>query len=75
MIFKFFNVLKLSILPLEIFVFMCNKIPSIDMYVRDNYAYVADGKSGLVVIDISNPENPTLTADMPHFVFYGISGN
>jgi len=45
------------------------------MYVRDNYAYVADGKSGLVVIDISNPENPTLTADMPHFVFYGISGN
>jgi len=74
-IFKFFNVLKLSILPLEIFVFMCNKIPSIDVHVKDDYAYVADEENGLVVVDISNPENPTLTADMTHFVFYGISGN
>ncbi|MGY4686379.1 hypothetical protein [Petrotoga sp. DB-2] len=54
---------------------MCNKIPSIDVHVKDDYAYVADEENGLVVVDISNPENPTLTADMTHFVFYGISGN
>ena len=33
-----------------------------DVHVSGNYAYVADWVSGLQVIDISNPENPTITS-------------
>ena len=32
-----------------------------DIQIVGNYAYVADGLSGLQIIDISNPTNPTLT--------------
>jgi len=31
-----------------------------DVYVSGDYAYVADGESGLAVIDISNPTNPEM---------------
>lgn len=29
-----------------------------DLYVKDNYLYVADGKNGLMIFNIQNPENP-----------------
>ena len=29
--------------------------------VSDNYAYVADGRNGLVIVDVGNPEVPVLT--------------
>ncbi|MFH1230375.1 MAG: hypothetical protein V1709_02645 [Planctomycetota bacterium] len=49
-----------------------------DVYVSGNYAYVADGNSGLRVIDISNPKIPILSGscDTPGSA-YGIyvSGN
>jgi len=45
------------------------------VHVKDNYAYLSDGDNGLVIIDISDPENPTLVADMLWLTFYGISGN
>lgn len=52
------------------------------VYVEEDYAYVAGyGNSitgyghSLVIVDASDPENPTLEADMQWFTFYGISGN
>ena len=34
-----------------------------DMTVADNYAYVADGAAGLIIYDVSNPQNPVETAN------------
>ncbi|RLL81979.1 hypothetical protein, partial [Petrotoga sp. Shatin.DS.tank11.9.2.9.3] len=45
------------------------------VYVKDNYAYVADSENGFVILDISDPENPTLEADMLWYTFYGVSVN
>ena len=39
-----------------------------DIYVADNYAYIADSTAGLQVFDVTDPGNPTLAAD------YGITG-
>jgi len=44
------------------------------VYVQGNYAYVADERNGLVIIDVSNPENPRLLSDMLWYTFYGVSG-
>ncbi len=48
------------------------------VYVSGNYAYVADGSSGLQIIDISDPANPTVksTYDTPgHAWDVFVSGN
>ncbi|WP_368359836.1 hypothetical protein [Marinitoga lauensis] len=29
-----------------------------DLYVKDNYLYVADGKNGMMIFNIQNPEKP-----------------
>ena len=44
-----------------------------DVEVVGNYAYLADGDSGLQIIDISNPTNPTLKGnyDTPDYA-YGV---
>ncbi|RLL82744.1 hypothetical protein CN13_03490 [Petrotoga sp. HKA.pet.4.5] len=47
----------------------------VGVYVKDNYAYAANYLNGLVIVDVSNPENPILAADMPSFTFIVISGN
>ena len=31
-----------------------------DVFIQGNYAYVADYRSGLTVVDISDPENPEM---------------
>ncbi len=33
-----------------------------NLFVAGNYAFVADGRAGLIIIDVSNPENPTIVA-------------
>ena len=39
------------------------------VYVAGNYAYVADDESGLQVIDISDPPNPTLVGSVTRNIF------
>ncbi|MBD2289535.1 DUF4347 domain-containing protein [Microcystis wesenbergii FACHB-1317] len=43
-----------------------------DVQVVGNYAYVADGDSGLQIIDISNPTNPTLKGNYDTGWAYGV---
>ncbi len=35
-----------------------------DVFVREPYAYIADGQAGLTIINIENPENPLVTANI-----------
>lgn len=35
-----------------------------DVFVREPYVYLADGQAGLTIIDIENPENPLVTANI-----------
>jgi len=41
------------------------------VYVKDNYAYMADGPSGLQIIDISDPANPAIigACDTPDYAY------
>jgi len=38
---------------------------AMDVYVAGNYAYVADYTNGLVIVDISDPTNPTTVGNYP----------
>jgi hypothetical protein len=47
-------------------------------YISGKYAYVADGTSGLQIIDVSNPSSPTLTgtfSDSSYVFDMNVSGN
>jgi hypothetical protein len=55
------------------------KISSLDtgggayrLFVRGNYVYMADGSTGLHVIDISDPHSPTLTGNIDTIESYGV---
>jgi hypothetical protein len=41
------------------------------VFVRDNYAYVADYDSGLQIIDIGNPANPVIIGDIDTLSYAG----
>ncbi|MBC7115944.1 MAG: hypothetical protein H5T93_02760 [Pseudothermotoga sp.] len=43
-----------------------------DVQVSGNYAYIADGGNGLVIVDITDPTNPELVADMLWFTLFGL---
>ena len=40
-----------------------------DIALAGNYAYVADGSNGLVIVDVSNPEAPTIKGSYDIFDF------
>ncbi|NOY23298.1 MAG: hypothetical protein GXO70_07295, partial [Acidobacteria bacterium] len=37
----------------------------LDVQIKDNIAYCANGQSGLVVVDMTNPEDPSRLAELP----------
>ena len=48
------------------------------MFISGNYAYIADGANGLLIIDISNPGNPTFVGNYGEIAFacdLYVSGN
>jgi len=51
----------------------CDTNNAWDVYVKENYAYVADGPSGLQIIDISDPANSIVigSCDTPDYA-YGV---
>ncbi|HDG62606.1 MAG TPA: hypothetical protein ENG15_06360, partial [Thermotoga sp.] len=44
------------------------------VYVSGDYAYVADWLNGLVIVDVSDPNNPKLAYDMLWMTFYSVFG-
>ncbi|WP_081578918.1 hypothetical protein [Thermosipho africanus] len=45
-----------------------------EVYVDNNYAYIADYDNGIVIFDIQDPENAFIKKDMLYMYFYGCTG-
>ena len=64
-VYKFRGSRQISFIPLS-------DVPK-DLFIDGNKLLIADGENGLVIYDISNPENPIIVSDQYNMKVYDIS--